>query len=136
MSDLKIRDVASTRLDRLDRDRLERSLESERTVVAHEDESAEEVAARFDEADGELVVVVDDAGRAQGVVDPERIRSALGKRRRRTPKGLRESLEELTAEKVGGGTLHHSMRSARPHLHWCAIGEHYVSRRPCRDHEI
>jgi hypothetical protein len=34
--------------------RLERSLESERTVVAREDEEAETVAARFDAADGAL----------------------------------------------------------------------------------
>lgn len=135
MADLKIRDVASSKLDRIDRERLERSLDSERTVVAHEDEPAQEVGARFDAAEGELVVVVDDEGRAKGIVDPEHLRSKLGRRRRSTPKGLRETLEELAAEKVGGGTLRRSMRSARPRLYWCAIGQHYVTRRPCRDHE-
>jgi hypothetical protein len=146
MAGLKIRDVASSRLEELDRDRLERSLESERTIVAREEEEADAVADRFDAADGELVVVVDAEGRATAVVDPEQVHSEAERRRGAEPRGsrptLRESLKDLDLDSpaedspLDAERRFETMISARPRLHWCAIGQHYVSRPPCRDHEI
>jgi hypothetical protein len=111
MAGIKIGELASPIPEELDPGRLRRSLASDSTVVAKADEPAIEVAERLGEAEGRLVVVVDDSGEPIGVVDPDQVR--------------REVAAEPSLERLG---------SLRHRLYWCAAGDHYVNRLPCPEH--
>lgn len=137
MAGLKVRDLVSLRVDGMDRERLQRSIDSARTVVAREHDEAATVAERLDEVDGELVVVVDDDGQARGAFHTEEIRFELDQRIGGPRAGAREGVDDpdlpLGLPRDEDEMLE-SVRSVRPRLHWCSIGQHFVSKRPCRDH--
>ena len=135
---MKIGDIASMDIDHLDSEKLEKTLHSEVTIMANPEESAVEVAARFTEEAGGLVVVVDAARKPTGIVDPTSFRTQVEHYKGITSKSFKDAVEQYSAspEEQKEGFQHEWLNGLRVNPHYCKPGEHLTTSDPCPIHEV
>jgi hypothetical protein len=133
---MKAGDIVSYQLGELDPERLRKSLASEFTVQALNDESALDVAARFDREAVGIVVLVDRTGEPVGIIDPTALQQRLRSEKGIHSDSLQDALKKLEVapgERQRG--FRHEWIDAAYDPHWCLPGQHYTTLAPCPRHE-
>ena len=131
---MKIEDISSANLEELDAGRLAKTLDSELTVVAKPGQSALEIAEKYDDAKGGLIVVVGESGEPTAVLNPDlfldQIRVYKGISATSLSEGIRSLL--LDPQEQSKGFLHEWLNQIRIPAYWCARGQHYSKQWPCQ----